>query len=151
MVGVDSILKDIVATEGVFGDVIPDKQAWKDIKIGMKAAKELGAKDIGQAVIVENNMLLATEDDKGTDALIKKAGILKKARHKSGVLVKTKKPEQEEKVDLPSIGIFTIENLYTQGFAGVAVEAGASLLIERGEIIKKANEYGLFVVGVKYE
>ncbi len=150
IVGVDSILNDILVDEGVFTKISPDKQAKSDIMIGMAAAKNLGALDIGQAVIVENGFVLGTEDETGTDSLISHCQRLKQKTGKTGVLVKAKKPNQEEKIDLPSIGVKTIENLYKAGFAGVAVEAHGSLFIDKKELIKKADEYGLFVVGVKY-
>lgn len=151
IVAVDSILTDILADEGVLGKILPDKQAKSDIIIGMKAAKNLGALDIGQGVMVENGVILGTESADGTDMMIVNCGKLRKGKKSSGVLVKAKKPEQEEKVDLPSIGVQTIENLHVAGFAGVAVEAHGSLLIDKFELIKKADEYGLFVIGVKYE
>jgi UDP-2,3-diacylglucosamine hydrolase len=151
IVGVDSILNNIMAEEGVLGKISPDEQAKTDIMIGMAAAKNLGALDIGQAVIIENGVVLGTESSTGTDAMIISCGQLKNRARKSGVLVKAKKPNQEEKVDLPSIGVQTIENLYAAGFAGVAVEAYGSLLIDKNGLIKKADEYGLFVFGVKYE
>lgn len=150
VVGVDSILKDIVAHEGVLGKIVPDSKARSDIAIAMQAAKNIGALDIGQAAIVENGILLGTEDEKGTDLLIENCGKLRRVAQKSGVLVKAKKPNQEEKVDLPSIGVRTIENLHRNGFAGVAVEAEHSLIIDKKELIQKADEYGIFVVGVKY-
>ncbi len=151
VVGVDSILNDILAHEGTLGKIEPDKQEKKDILIGFAAAKNLGALDIGQAAIVENGVVLGTESESGTDEMISSCGKLRHGNGKSGVLVKAKKPSQEEKVDLPSIGVQTIENLYKYGFAGVAVEAHGSLLIDKKELIKKADEYGIFVVGVKYE
>ncbi len=150
VVGVDSILPNILAEAGVLGKISPGKQDNSDIMAGIKAAKNIGAQDIGQAAIVENNIVLGTESAEGTDALISACGKLRKGAKKSGVLVKAKKPQQEEKVDLPSIGVHTIENLYANGFAGVAVEAGHSLLIDKELLIKKADEYGLFVVGFKY-
>lgn len=150
VVGVDAILSDILADEGVLGKISPDKQQKADIMIGMKAAKNLGTLDIGQAAIVENAIILGTEGADGTDAMIAACGKLRRGKKKSGVLVKAKKPAQEEKVDLPSIGVQTIENLHAAGFAGVAVEAHASLLIDKRELIRKADIYGLFVVGVNY-
>lgn len=150
VVGVESILSGIAADVGVIGKISPNRKAKADIDIGMMAAKELGALDIGQGVMVENKMILAREAEDGTDAMIARCAKLRKGNKKSGVLVKAKKPQQEEKVDLPSIGVKTIENLHAAGFCGVAIEAGG-LLIEKSELIKKANEYGIFVVGVRYE
>ncbi len=151
VVGVDKILNEILAHEGVFGKIQPDSAFYSDITIGMAAAKNIGALDIGQAAIVESGVVLGTEDSQGTDALIERCGKLKKSQNKNGVLVKAKKPNQEEKVDLPSIGVQTIDALHRNGFSGVAVEAGHSLIIDKKELIKKADEYGIFVVGVKYE
>lgn len=151
VVGVETVLTDILVEEGVLGKIIPNKQAKADIAIGMKAAKELGALDIGQGVIVESAVILGRESAEGTDAMIAICGKLRKGKKPSGVLVKAKKPQQEEKVDLPSIGVQTIENLYQAGFSGVAVEAHHSLLIDKFELIRKADEYGLFVIGVSYE
>ncbi len=145
VIGVESILGGLLAPEAILTKTAPDKQAKADIMIGMAAAKNLGALDIGQAVVVENGVVIATETAEGTDALI--------TSHKTqrGVLVKAKKPQQEGRVDLPAIGVATIENLHANGYSGVAVEAHASLIIDQAELIKKANAYGLFVIGVKYE
>ncbi len=151
VVGVDQILKNIIAPAGVLGKITPDKDAMADIMLGMREAKNLGALDIGQAVIIENGKLLATENAEGTDAMIMSCAKLRGGKPKGGVLVKAKKPGQEEKVDLPSIGIQTIENLKKSGLLGVAVEANSSLLIDRDELIKKADEYAIFVIGIEYE
>ena len=151
VVGAHSILNNILAGEGVLGKIVPDNQANADIMIGMAAAKNLGAMDIGQAVIVKNSKVVGTEDSAGTDAMLSRYANIENKEQKTGILVKAKKPNQEEKVDLPSIGVQTIENLHAAGLAGVAIEAYGSLLIDKNELIKKADEYGLFVVGVKYE
>lgn len=147
VVGAQSLLNNILASEGVLGKVSPDKQAEDDIMIGMAAAKNLGAMDIGQAVIVKNSTVVSTEDSSGTDAMLTRYA---KLEQKGGVLIKAKKPGQEEKVDLPAIGVQTIENLHVAGLSGVAIEAHGSLLLDKNELIKKADEYGLFVVGMKY-
>jgi DUF1009 family protein len=66
---------------------------------------------------------------------------------KGGVLVKVKKPQQEKRVDLPTIGVSTVERLAECGFAGVAVEAGASLIVNRREVARRADQLGVFVIG----
>lgn len=149
VIGADEILGGLMAGEGVLGKIKPDKSANTDIAIGMVAAKNLGALDIGQAVVVDGGVVIGMETQAGTDELIERCKKSNIGKTRTGVLVKAKKPTQETRVDLPSIGVETIENIYKAGFAGVAVEAGGSLLIEKDKLIKKANEYGLFVVGVK--
>ncbi|MEZ5691853.1 MAG: UDP-2,3-diacylglucosamine diphosphatase LpxI [Rickettsiales bacterium] len=156
VIGIDSILPDIIAIEGVIGKISPNKKELDDIKIGMKAAKELGAKDIGQAVIIKNGKIVAEETEAGTDAMIShytenNTNNKNNRGKKSGLLIKAKKPEQEQKADLPSIGINTVEKAHSAGLSGIAVEAGYSIIIDRKEAIKKANDYGIFIIGVNYE
>ena len=110
----------------------------------------IGEMDIGQAVIVENGYVLGMEAAEGTDALIERCGKLKREQG-IGVLVKGKKPAQEDRVDMPSIGPRTIDKLHEAGFAGVAIEAGAGLIIQKEKLLAKADKYGIFVLGVKHE
>jgi DUF1009 family protein len=82
----------------------------------------------------------------GTAELIRRCGPLK-PEPKGGVLVKIKKPIQERRVDLPTIGVATIEQLHAAGMAGIAIEAGATLMIDRRGIAARASELGVFVLG----
>lgn len=146
ILGVEQVLDDVLATEGPLGNVYPDKQAQADIARGVEVAKAIGALDVGQAVMVQRGCILGVEAVEGTDKLIHRCAELKIAE-RGGVLVKVSKPGQERRVDLPTIGIHTIHALADAGFAGVAVEAGNSLVLDRREVIMQANQLGLFVVG----
>lgn len=144
--GADDVMRDLLAPEGMIGSIYPDKRAQNDIEIGARIAKSVGALDIGQAVIVQNGQILGVEAIEGTDELISRCGPLK-LEPTGGVLVKVKKPQQEKRVDLPTIGIETIERIAEQGFAGIAVEAGASLIVGRREVARRADALGVFVIG----
>lgn len=147
VLGADELLVDLLAPEGVMGRATPDERAGADIALGFKVAKKLGEFDIGQAVIVEDGCILGVEGAEGTDALINRcAGLKRKPR--SGVLVKAKKPAQERRVDLPSIGIHTVENAHSIGLVGIAIEAGQSLILGREQVIKKADELEIFLIGI---
>lgn len=146
ILGVEQVLDDVLASEGPLGNVYPDKQTQADIARGVEVAKAIGALDVGQAVMVQRGCILGVEAVEGTDNLIKRCAELKIAE-RGGVLVKVSKPGQERRVDLPTIGIHTIMALAEAGFAGVAVEAGNSLVLDRRELIMQANQLGLFVVG----
>lgn len=149
VIGADDVLGGLIASEGVLGKIQPSLQAKKDIAHGLLVARMIGDMDIGQAVVVENGIVLGMEAAEGTDALIERCGGL--SREKGvGVLVKGKKPEQEGRVDLPSIGPKTIDKLHEAGFAGVAIEAGAGLIIQKDRLLAKADKYGIFVVGVRH-
>ncbi len=146
VVGVEDVLEDALMPEGLIGYNLPDKSAQEDIAYGVSIAKEIGKLDIGQAVIIQNGYVLGIEAVEGTDALIERCEALKVAP-KGGVLVKVCKPSQEARVDLPTIGVKTVENIARAGFSGIASEAGKSLIIGRELVERKANELGVFVVG----
>jgi len=147
VVGVDTILEGLVALPGIWGRIKPDAQAESDIALGLKEARALGAGDMGQAVAVQNGTVLAREDEEGTDALIRRAGKLR-AAGVGPVLVKTAKPGQERRVDLPTIGAATVAAAAAAGFAGIAVEAGTTLVADRERAIAEADAAGLFLVGI---
>lgn len=144
--GVEEILQGLVAPEGALGTVLPDKRAQQDIMLGAQVARAIGALDIGQAVIVHQGVVLGVEAAEGTAALIARCAALR-AEPSGGVLVKAKKPQQERRVDLPAIGVDTLAQLAQGGFSGVAIEAGASLVIGRREVTRQADALGLFVLG----
>jgi len=144
--GAEDVVRDLLTPEGMIGSIYPDKRAQGDIEAGARIARAIGALDIGQSVIMQNGMVLGIEAIEGTDGLIRRCTELK-TEEKGGVLVKVKKPQQEKRVDLPTIGVETIERLAECGFAGVAVEAGASLILNRREVARRADALGVFVIG----
>jgi DUF1009 family protein len=135
---------------GPLGRVIPDMDAAADIARGIAVARALGALDIGQAVVVQQGLILGVEAIEGTDALIRRCIGMRRAGP-GGVLVKLAKPGQEARVDRPTIGPRTVALAVEAGLRGIATEAGATLLIDRDEVIQAADEAGLFVVGVRPE
>ncbi len=146
VVGAEEVVRDLVTPEGMIGSIYPDKRAQADIETGARVARSIGALDIGQAVIIENGLTLGVEAIEGTDALIRRCAPLRR-EERGGVLIKVRKPQQERRVDLPTIGVQTIETLAECGFAGVAVEAGASLILNRKEVARRADALGVFVIG----
>ena len=147
VIGADSILGAAVAPHGPLGRHCPDAQAEQDIALGFRIAHALGALDIGQAVIVQQGLVLGVEAIEGTDALIARCGPLRR-EGPGGVLVKAAKPGQERRADLPTIGPATIAAASAAGLQGIAVTAGASLIIDRAALVAAADEAGLFVIGV---
>ena len=144
--GAEDVVRDLLTPEGMIGSIYPDKRAQADIESGARIARAIGSLDIGQSVIMQNGMVLGIEAIEGTDGLLRRCTELK-IEEKGGVLVKVKKPQQEKRVDLPTIGVETIERLAECGFAGVAVEAGASLILNRREVARRADALGVFVIG----
>jgi lipid-A-disaccharide synthase len=147
VVGAETILKSALAPLGPLGRVHPDKRAEADIALGMREARKLGARDRGQAVVVQQGVVLAAEDKAGTDALIARVKTLKRPGP-GGVLVKAAKPGQDRRADLPAIGPDTVAEAVDSGLIGIAVESYATLLIDRPAIVAAADRAGIFVVGV---
>jgi UDP-2,3-diacylglucosamine hydrolase len=147
VVGVDSILSGALAPAGPLGRAAPDEQAQHDIAHGFRIIRALGALDIGQAVVVQQGLVLGVEAIEGTDALIARCGALRRDGP-GGVLVKGAKPGQERRADLPTIGPGTVAGAAAAGLRGIAVEAGSTILVDRAELVAAADRAGLFVVGV---
>lgn len=147
VVGVDSILADLLAPAGLWGSIAPDAQAEADIARGLDVLKGLGALDIGQAVVVQQGLVLGVEAVEGTAALIARCGGLRR-EGPGGVLVKIAKPGQERRADLPTVGLQTVEQARAAGLRGIAVEAGGSLVIGRRQMLAAAEEASMFVLGV---
>jgi len=148
VVGAESILKSALAPLGPLGKIKPDKDFSADIALGIMAARKLGARDLGQAVVVQQGAILASEDVSGTDALISRAKSLKRPG-RGGVLVKTAKPGQERRADLPAIGPNTVAAAVEAGLSGIAIEANATLLLDRAAIVDAADRAGIFVIGIE--
>lgn len=147
VMGLQDVLDDCLAPSGIMGDVAPDDVALADIDRGWEVAKGLGAMDVGQAAVVQQGIVLGVEAVEGTDCLIQRSAEVARSGP-GGVLVKVRKPQQDSRVDLPAIGLETVRQAHKAGLRGIAVEAGATLVLERDEAIAEANRLGLFVTGI---
>jgi hypothetical protein len=123
------------------------------IAIGLKLLAATSPFDIGQAVVVADQHVLAVEGPEGTDQMLRRVAELRrngrvKRRAGTGVLIKAPKIGQDSRIDLPTIGPGTIERAAEAELAGVAVVAGTTLVAEPEQVIAMADRAGLFVVGV---
>lgn len=152
VLGAEEVMGDLLAPAGVWGRKAPSPAHMKDIVKGAQIAHAIGAFDIAQGVVVANGHVLAVEAAEGTDEMLKRVASLPAALRgapdsRRGVLVKRPKPIQERRIDLPTIGVRTIERAAEAGLAGVAVEAHGALAVRRAELIAAADAAGLFVYG----
>lgn len=152
VVGAHEIAPDLLATTGPLGRHSPSAEDLRDIAQGAKAANALGLLDIGQGAVSVGGRVVALEGVEGTDSMIERvAGLRAEGRisqRRRGVLVKLCKPQQDVRADLPSIGVSTVLNAKKAGLAGVAVEAGRALVLEREAVIAAADDAGIFVCGI---
>jgi DUF1009 family protein len=147
VIGADALIDDALAPEGPMTALCPGADALRDIALGVEVVQRLGDLDIGQAAVVQQGLVLGVEAIEGTDQLLARCTSLQRAG-RGGVLVKLKKPAQERRADLPTIGPDTIRIAAEAGIAGIAVHAGHCLIIERALVVAAADRAGLFVIGI---
>ncbi|WP_421993925.1 LpxI family protein [Roseococcus sp.] len=151
VVSPQSLIEDsTVAEAGLLVGSAPDALARADIGRGIETLRRLAPMDVGQAVVVQQGLVLGIEAVEGTDALIARAGDLRRDGP-GGVLVKLSKVGQEMRVDAPVIGPVTVAGARSSGLRGIAIEAGRTILAERAATLEAAKAAGLFVLAVDPE
>ncbi|MBX3598447.1 MAG: UDP-2,3-diacylglucosamine diphosphatase LpxI [Rhizobiaceae bacterium] len=155
VIGAHDILPDLLVPEGVHTKLRPGTSDKRDIDAALEAALAIGALDIGQAAVAIGGRAIALEGIEGTDGLLARVAELRNhgriAGKSGGVLVKSVKPGQEWRTDMPGIGVKTVIGAAAAGLRGIAVVADSTLAMEFKELIKRADELGLFVVGLAPE
>lgn len=151
--GAHEVVGEMTLPLGRLGRFYPAAEHMADIDKALMVAREIGRLDVGQGAVVCDGLVLAVEAQEGTDAMLRRVADLPQAVRGSaerprGVLAKAPKPIQETKVDLPTIGVATLQRAARAGLAGVVGEAGRLLVVDRDAVIAAADELGLFVLGV---
>ena len=118
------LLPDLLAPAGCWTKRKPSKGEMAEIELGWKVAKEIGRLDIGQCVVVGGGSILAVEAVDGTDATIKRGAGLGRG---TAVVVKVCKPIQDERFDVPAIGVDTIRSMAESEACVLAIEAGKTI------------------------
>ncbi len=139
-------LDNIVARKGVLTKRKPAKAEFRDIEFGWQMAKEVGRLDIGQTVVLKDQVILAVEAIEGTDEAIRRGGML---CGEGAVIVKVCKPQQDLRFDLPAIGTQTIESMKEVKASCLAVEAGKTIILERETVIHDADLAGITIIAMR--
>lgn len=138
-------LKDLLVPKGVLTRREPTEAEWKDLRFGCSIAKGVGKMDIGQTVVVKQGTVLAVEALEGTDAAIRRGGALGMG---GAVVVKTAKPNQDLRFDLPCVGEETLESMRAAGSSVLGIEAGKTLVMFKDVFIARADREGVAIVGI---
>jgi len=136
-------LTTILTPVGALTTRTPDDGQWNDIRHGIAVAKDIGRWDVGQSVVVKAGMVLAVEAIEGTDATIQRAG------RAGAVVVKVSKPQQDLRFDVPAVGLETVRVCAAARVAVLALEAHKTLLLDKDDMLRHADEVGLSIVGVE--
>lgn len=140
-------LADRLAPEGVLGRHQPTDEELADARYGLELAQGIGRLDLGQTVVVKDRVALAVEALEGTDACIARGGQL--AKSGGFVVAKAVKPDQDRRFDLPAVGPDTVEAIKDAGGRVLAVEAGATLVMDLDRMIAEADRAKIVLLGVK--
>jgi len=152
--GAHEVMGDLTLPAGPLGAHSPTEGQMDDVQRALRIAREIGRLDIGQGAVVCDGLVLAVEAQEGTDAMLGRVAALPAAIRGGpgaprGVLAKAPKPIQEERVDLPAIGLGTIHAAARAGLAGIVGETGRLLVLDREAVIALADELGVFIIGVE--
>jgi hypothetical protein len=151
--GAHEVMDELALAAGALGACAPGETHQADIAKATKVARAIGALDIGQGAVVCDGLVLAVEAQEGTDAMLERCAGLPRALRGSpearrGVLAKRPKPIQEQRVDLPAIGVATVQGAARAGLAGIVGEAGKALVVDHDAVAAAADALGLFVWGL---
>ncbi len=137
-------LSSILAEEGLINNIKPTEEQIEDAKFGLKIARIIADLDIGQTVVVKNKIVIAVEGIEGTDKCILRAGEL---AGEGTVVCKVARKNQDFRFDVPVVGLKTLESMHKAKAKLLAIEARKTYLLNKEEFIKKADEYGISVMG----
>jgi len=138
-------LEEILAPEGVLGRVKPSPEAIEDGAFGFIIAKELAELDIGQTVVIKDKAVVAVEAMEGTQETIRRGG---RIAGKGVRVVKVARKSQDFRIDVPTVGIETLEMMSEVGADTLFLEAGKVFVVEKEKFIKQADRLGIAVVGL---
>ena len=123
----------------------PTAQQWDDIHFGWDRCSTISRLDIGQAIGVLNRDVIAVEALEGTNAMIERAGSL--CRAGGWVCIKVSNKNRDMRLDVPTIGLTTIENLHAARASCLVLEPGTTIVLEKPKVIELADRYGIAIVG----
>lgn len=137
--------EELLAPAGPLTQHRPNRRQQADIAFGYQMAKEIGRLDLGQCVVVRNQVVIAVEAVEGTDEAIRRGGRL---AGPGAVVVKVAKPQQDLRFDQPAVGLGTIATMAEVGARVLAIEAGTTIIFDREEMLRRADREGIAVWGI---
>ena len=138
-----ALIRPLMPLAGTLTKREPSAEEKQDMEFGFRMAKEIGRLDVGQTVVVKNLAVMALEAIEGTDACIRRGGQLARG---GAVVAKTAKPQQDNRFDLPTVGMDTIKSMIAGGASVIVMQAERTLLVDREQVLKLADENNICVV-----
>jgi len=138
-------VQNTLATEGLMTHSSPPRDVQADIDFAWPLLRRINELLVGQSLACKDRAIIAVEAVEGTDRMIERAGALCKRR--GWVLCKASNPNQDMRFDVPTVGLATIENLHRHGGAALVLETGRTIMLDKPQLLQRADELGIAVVG----
>ena len=149
IISVNKFLPNLHLSLGNNNDIEFNKKLNNDIEFGIELINNLSPFDVGQAVIIQNNRVIAIEAAEGTDKMIIRCkDLIDDNPNYPAILVKLKKVAQDNRVDLPTIGVETINNLIASNIRGIVLDAKNAIVINKEEVIRISEQNNIFIYGI---
>lgn len=153
IVDIRQIASGLLIPSGTITTRKPDRLQLSDGALGLTLLDTLGQYDVGQAAVVIGGRVVAIEGAEGTDGLLERVAGMRangriRDRKGTGILVKAAKPDQDMRIDLPTVGPVTIDGCVRAGLAGIVMREDEVIITERERVIASANANGLFLIGM---
>ena len=140
--------KELFSIETNLTKIKPPKSAILNLKKAKLIYQNFKKLDVGQSMIIQNQLVLGLEAIEGTDQLLKRCHEYKR-KGDNGILFKFSKQNQSNLIDIPLIGFDTIKYLKKYNYDGVFLQKNKCLILDKKKIIDYANENKLFISSVK--
>lgn len=138
---------DLFIRENFITNKRPNKISIENLQKGLEIFDKIGKADLSQSLIIQNKIILGIEAAEGTDELIKRCNKYKKKGDK-GILLKLSKYNQDNRFDVPVIGIKTVKQLKKYDYEGVFIEKNRLIILDKNQVIEYCNKNSLFISGV---
>ena len=135
-------------TAGVQTKAKPTAADKKNIERAIEVSHTIGAADIGASVVVDKQVI-AVEAAEGTARMLNRV-VEMRANHKreSGVFAKMTKPGQDLRIDIPAIGVDTVNAVADANLRGIVVNTKTCFVVNKPSVIKQADKRGVFIVAM---
>lgn len=143
LVNSTEFLGSLLPQTGILTKRTPDASERADIEYGRHIAQQIAGLDLGQTVVIRDRACVAIEAMEGTDETIERAGRI--AGGQRLVVVKVSKPKQDMRFDVPVVGRKTIDVMKQANATALAIDAGRTLLFERDDLIRAADQAGIAI------
>lgn len=142
----DQYLQHLFPQPGILTTRQPTASQWGDIELGIRTARQIANLDIGQTVVVKNQIVLAIEAIEGTDVTIQRGGDFGK---KGVVVAKASAVHHDFRVDVPTVGMQTLKVLHQVKAGVLAVEARRTFVMDVDALVREADRCKVAIVAVE--